>query len=94
MKLMTKRGRAKGVIPDAERINVLRIRTGLTWCELAEAAGVSGKVRTKLSAGDPVSVRSLRAVAKALDVQFAEIVLLPDGDQRVSKRETVAAGAV
>ena len=90
---MTKKGRAKGVIPKADRINVLRIRSGLTWCELAEAAGVSGKVRSKLSAGHPVSVRSLRAVAKILGVEFAEIVVLPDGDQQVSRREAVTAGA-
>ena len=78
MKLMVKRSRTKSVTPNADRIDILRILAGLTWCELAQAAGVSAKVRTKLAAGRFVSVKSLRAVAKALDVKFAEVVELPE----------------
>jgi len=76
-----RRAPQRGVSPDAAAIDVRRIRRGMSWTELAAAAGVSGKVRTKLSAGQPVSIRSLRAVAKVLEVQFAEIVRLLDGDE-------------
>ena len=84
-----------GVIPDAARIDVLRITAGLTWGELVDRAELSLKVRTKLRGGQRVSVKSLRRIAGALGVEFVEIVDLPKSvrGEASCERAAVAVGA-
>jgi len=78
---------------NVEAVNGLRVRAVWTWSELAMKAGISPATRSKLRSGRPLSVRTIRAVAKALDVRASEIVQLPKEAGRASEREPNAVGA-
>lgn len=76
-----------GIRPDAERIDELRMRCVFTWGELAERAGISKPTKTALRQGRRVSVRTIRAVARALGVEASTVVRVE------SARAEAAVGA-
>ncbi len=60
--------------PDGERIRTLRQERRLTQLELAEASGLSKRTIEKAETGFAVTSSTLRAIAKALEVNQTELV--------------------
>ena len=76
---------------NVELIDRYRTRLVLGWTELAEKAGLSGKICTKIRAGRPVAPRTVRKLAAALDVEPSRLVVVPSA--RASKPARLAACA-
>ena len=62
---------------NVELIDRYRTRLVLSWTELAERAGLSGKICTKIRARRAVSPRTVRKLAAALDVEAWRLVVVP-----------------
>jgi transcriptional regulator with XRE-family HTH domain len=63
-----RRGRPRGIAIDSDAVRAARVRRCFTQIDLAEAAGLSPRTISAVEAGDPVALRTVRAIASALDV--------------------------
>jgi transcriptional regulator with XRE-family HTH domain len=59
---------------DGEKLKNLREDALLSQKELAEASGVSEYTITRLEGGEPSYGRTIKSIAKALDVNFRELL--------------------
>jgi transcriptional regulator with XRE-family HTH domain len=65
------------VIPRTAAINRLRLRRGLTREEMRREIGFAAATMSNISQGRFVSLRTMRRLAKALDVDVAKIIRIP-----------------
>jgi len=66
------------VVPDAEKIRLLRTRKGWTQDDLANHSRNSRKTVENLEAGKPTFLRTLSQIAQTLGVQPSDLMLSKD----------------
>ncbi len=79
------------IVPNVELIDRYRMGLVLSWSELMGKAGLSGKIATRMCAGQGLSPRTIRKLAVALDVEPSRLVVVPSA--RRGKAASMAACA-
>jgi transcriptional regulator with XRE-family HTH domain len=88
---MDNTGICNHMIPDAEKLRKLRLARGWSQEQLAAIASTTTRTVQRLESGRSALLETLKAVASVLEVDFHDLLVVPEIDPLAAERKQIEA---